>query len=93
MGLKPDELYRTPLYDLNRMAEAFEENRKDSWHMLRVHAWLVSIYGGLDSKGRKKLTPEKMLSINDYKDVPDPEEIQKWTKFFNRKVIKTTVYN
>lgn len=93
MGLRPSEVYTTPLYDLNRMADAFQSSQKDQWHYLRVHAWLVSLYSDLDKKSRKKLTPEKMLSLADYENAPDPDVIQEWQKFFQRKTISKTVYN
>ncbi len=43
------------------MAEAFNDSLRHDYEVMRTNAFLVSVYGGLDAKGRKKLTPEKML--------------------------------
>lgn len=91
--MTPDTLYSTTLYDFNRMAAAYTENRKDNIRLLRTHAYLVSIYSGLDQKGRKKLKPEKMWPLNEQHEIPDEEEIQEWLDFFNRPVIATKTYN
>lgn len=63
MGLKPSELRQTTLYDFNCMAEAFGENQKHDYEVMRMNAYLISMYSGLEGKARKKLTPEKILPL------------------------------
>jgi hypothetical protein len=63
MGLKPDELRSTTMYDFNLMARAFTENRKHDFNVMRINAFLISAYSGLEGKARKKLTPEKMFPL------------------------------
>jgi hypothetical protein len=63
MGLKPEELRRTTLYDFNLMGTAFTENRKHDFNVMRINAFLISAYSGLEGKERKKLTPEKMFPL------------------------------
>jgi len=65
MGLKPDELRRTTLYDFNLMGRAFTENRKHDFNIMRLNAFLVSVYSGLEGKARKKLTPNKMFPMGE----------------------------
>jgi hypothetical protein len=67
MGLKPDELRRTTLYDFNLMGRAFTENRKHDFNVMRLNAFLVSVYSGLEGKARKKLTPNKMFPMDEIK--------------------------
>ncbi len=76
MGLKPLELRETTVYDFNLMAEAFNEGLKHDYEIMRTNAFLISVYGGLDSKGRRKLTPEKMLPFNKRRTEISQEE--KW---------------
>ena len=45
------------------MARAFEENILHDYTIMRLNSYLVSVYSGLDNKGRKKLTPNKMLPL------------------------------
>lgn len=77
MGLKPDELRRTTLYDFNLMGRAFNENRKHDFNVMRINAFLISVYSGLEGKARKKLTPEKMFPLENKK----PKK-QDYTKAF-----------
>lgn len=91
MGLGPNQVYSTPLWDLNRMSEAFRDDRMAELEKLRIHAWLVSVYSGLDTKSRRRLTPEKMLPLSN-KPEPSEEEVERWTRFFQRRVIKRESY-
>lgn len=94
MGLKPDELYRTTLYDFNRMTAAFMKNRRNEWDQVRTHAWLVSVYSGLDRNARRKLRPSKMLPLEGEKPPkPTRKELDKRWAFFKRKTIKKKVLN
>lgn len=61
MGLKPEEIRKTLLYDFNLMATAFYQNIKHDYEVMRMNAFLVSAYSGLDGKTRKKLSPKKMF--------------------------------
>jgi len=45
------------------MAEAFGENQKHDYEVMRMNAYLVSMYSGLERNERKKLTPEKILPL------------------------------
>lgn len=65
MGLKPDELRRTTLYDFNLMGRAFNENRRHEFNVMRINAFLISVYSGLEGKARKKLTPSKMFPMDE----------------------------
>lgn len=67
MGLKPNELRRTTLYDFNLMGRAFTENRKHDFNVMRLNAFLISAYSGLEGKERKKLTPNKMFPMDEIK--------------------------
>jgi len=70
MGMKPDELRSTTMYDFNLMAKAFGMNIKHDFNVMRHNAYLVSIFSGLDNKTRRKMTPQKMFPM-------DQEDIQK----------------
>tara|TARA_Y100001972_G_C7573191_1_gene287668 strand:- start:53 stop:334 length:282 start_codon:yes stop_codon:yes gene_type:complete len=63
MGLMPENIRQTTVYDFNLMARAFEENILHDYTIMRLNSYLVSVYSGLDNKGRKKLTPNKMLPL------------------------------
>ena len=78
MGLKPDELRRTTLYDFNLMGRAFNENRRHEFNVMRINAFLISVYSGLEGKARKKLTPEKMFPLEQNKKA----EKKDYTKAF-----------
>jgi hypothetical protein len=52
------------MYDFNLMARAFTENRKHDFNIMRINAFLISAYSGLEGKARKKLTPEKMFPLD-----------------------------
>ena len=67
MGLKPEELRSTTLYDFNLMGRAFNENRKHDFNIMRINAFLISVYSGLEGKARKKLTPNKMFPMDEIK--------------------------
>ena len=67
MGLMPDNIRQTTVYDFNLMARAFEENVLHDYTVMRLNSYLVSVYSGLDNKGRKKLTPNKMLPLKNEK--------------------------
>jgi hypothetical protein len=70
MGMKPDEIRSTTLYDFNLMAQAFAINVKHDFDVMRHNAYLISIFSGLDNKTRKKITPQKMFPL-------DSDEIKK----------------
>jgi hypothetical protein len=64
MGMKPDEIRSTTLYDFNLMAEAFSLNVKHDFNVMRHNAYLISIFSGLDNKTRRKITPQKMFPLD-----------------------------
>lgn len=70
MGMKPDEIRSTTLYDFNLMAKAFDMNMKHDFNVMRHNAYLITIFSGLDNKTRKKITPQKMFPMHN-------EEIKK----------------
>ena len=76
MGLKPSELRDTTLFDFNCMAEAFNQNQKHDYEVMRMNAYLISVYSGLEGKGRKRLTPEKMFPMKESRTEISHEE--KW---------------
>lgn len=47
------------------MALAFNEEKKHQLNVMRINAFLISVYSGLESKARKKLTPNKMFPMDD----------------------------
>jgi len=80
MGLMPENIRKTTLYDFNLMARAFEENVLHDYTVMRLNSYLTSVYSGLDNKGRRKLTPNKMLPLKNEKadkkiNRPDFEDI------------------
>jgi hypothetical protein len=74
MGLKPNELRHTTMYDFNLMARAFSENRKHDYNVMRINAFLISAYSGLEGKARKKLTPEKMFPLKSNSEKPKTDK-------------------
>ncbi len=74
MGLKPNELRSTTMYDFNLMARAFSENRKHDYNVMRINAFLISAYSGLEGKARKKLTPEKMFPLKSNSEKPKTDK-------------------
>jgi len=70
------------MYDFNLMSRAYGENIKHDYNIMRINAFLVSAYSGLDGKARKKLTPEKMfpLELNSEKPPIDKEKLFKLAK-------------
>jgi hypothetical protein len=74
MGLKPNELRSTTMYDFNLMARAFAENRKHDYNVMRINAFLISAYSGLEGKARKKLTPEKMFPLKSNSEKPKTDK-------------------
>ena len=67
MGLMPENIRQTTVYDFNLMARAFQESTLHDYKIMRLNSYLVSVYSGLDNKGRRKLTPHKMLPLKDEK--------------------------
>jgi len=63
MGLMPDNIRQTTVYDFNLMARAFEQSMLHDYTVMRLNSYLVSVFSGLDNKGRRKLTPNKMLPL------------------------------
>lgn len=58
------------------MAEAFNRNQKHDYEVMRMNAYLISMYSGLEGKARKKLTPEKILPLEEKRTTISQEE--KW---------------
>ena len=58
------------------MAEAFNQNQKHDYEVMRMNAYIISVYSGLEGKARKRLTPEKMLQLKEAKKEISQEE--KW---------------
>jgi hypothetical protein len=58
------------------MAEAFNSNQKHDYEVMRMNAYLISMYSGLEGKARKKLTPEKILPLEEKRTTISQEE--KW---------------
>ncbi len=67
MGLKPMEIRQTSIYDFNLMAKAYEEKALHEYSVMRLNAYLISVYSGLENKSRRKLTPNKMLPLKNDK--------------------------
>lgn len=63
MGLKPNELRETTVYDFNLMSRAYEEKMLHDYTVMRLNAYLISVYSGLEGKSRRKLTLNKMLPL------------------------------
>lgn len=70
------------MYDFNLMSRAYGENIKHDFNIMRLNAFLISAYSGLEGKARKKLTPEKMfpLELNSEKPPIDKEKLFKLAK-------------
>lgn len=47
------------------MASAFNEEKKHEFNVMRINAFLISVYSGLEGKARKKLTPNKMFPMDE----------------------------
>ena len=67
MGLKPMEIRETTIYDFNLMAKAYDEKVLHEYSVMRLNAYLISVYSGLENKSRRKLTPNKMLPLKNDK--------------------------
>lgn len=46
------------------MARAFKDQITHEYNLMRTNSYLISVYSGLDSKFRKKLTPNKMFPLD-----------------------------
>jgi len=55
MGLKPSELRDTTLFDFNCMAEAFNRNQKHDYEVMRMNAYLISMYTTISQEEKWKL--------------------------------------
>jgi len=96
MGLKPSELRDTTLYDFNCMAEAFNKSQKHDYEVMRMNAYLISVYSGLEGKTRKKLTPEKILPLEERRTTISHEEkwkLHRLMRKMNRDVSRTSSTN
>lgn len=63
MGLTPEELYSTSLYDFNAMSEAFELEDSKMWHKVRVLASIVT-----QPHLKKGIRPQDLIPLpNDIK--------------------------
>lgn len=88
MGLTPENIRSTTIYDYNLMARAYRENMLHELNVMRINSYLVSVYSGLDSKFRKKLTPNKMFPLdNDIAKKPrlSREQVQEIFKRSNKR--------
>jgi len=75
MGLKPYNIRQTLVYDYNLMTRAFKEQITHEYNLMRTNSYLISVYSGLDSKFRKKLTPNKMFPLDS--DITKKQKLSK----------------
>lgn len=68
MGLKPHEIGSVTMYDFNIMVEAHNDKMKHDYQVMRMNAYLVSVYSGLEGKARRKLSPNKMFPLEEEKE-------------------------
>ena len=66
------------------MSEAFNENLKHDYQVMRTNAFLISVFGGLDAKVRKKLSPEKMLPMNEARTEISEDEKRKLRRLMRK---------